>query len=81
MSVTLLQKKNTTVQWETIKPLSVILILILYNKLCRTIKVHRGSKFFSYADYFTILKKCNNNVNTMSTNSLFKDMLSWCDYS
>jgi len=62
-------------------PLSVILFLISYNKLCRTIEVHRGFRFFSYADDFTILKKIHKNVNTMSINSLFTDILSWCDYT
>jgi len=60
-------------------PLSVILFLISFNKLCRTIEVHRGFRFFSYADDFTILKKIHKNVNTMSINSLFTDILSWCD--
>jgi len=36
-------------------PLSVILFLISYNKLCRTVEVHRGFRFFSYADDFTLL--------------------------
>jgi len=60
-------------------PLSVILFLISYNKLC-PIEVHRGFKFFSYADDFTILKKIHKNV-TMFINSLFTDIISWCDYS
>jgi len=62
-------------------PLSVILFLISYNKLCRTIEVHRRFRFFSYADDFTILKKTHKNVNKMSIKSLFTDILSWCDYS
>jgi len=57
----------------------VILFLISYNKLC-PIEVHRGFKFFSYADDFTILKKIHKNV-TMFINSLFTDIISWCDYS
>jgi len=62
-------------------PLSVILFLIAYNKLCRTIAIHKEFNFFSFAGDFIIVGQISKRTMIANINALFPDILNWCSYS
>lgn len=63
-------------------PISVILFLIAYNKLCGLITLHKEISFISYADDFVIIKKQGKTKNQdIDIKPLLDDILSWCEYS
>lgn len=63
-------------------PLSVIIFLIAYNKLCSIIRFHKEVQFCDYADDFNLIVKHKKDINpTSNLNHLFQDILNWCEYS
>lgn len=62
-------------------PLSVVLFLIAYNKLCHIISLHREIDFTSYADDFNLIIKSNKEKNpVINLNNLFNDITDWTNY-
>lgn len=63
-------------------PISVVLFLIAYNKLCNIIPLHKELSFIAYADDFVILRKQNKSKNQdINLEPLLDKILSWCKYS
>jgi len=47
-----------------------MIVLIAYNKLCRTIAIYKEFNFVSYADDFTIVIQISKRTITANINSL-----------
>lgn len=63
-------------------PLSVILFLIAYNKLCSIISSHKNFDFTAYADDVNIIIKSNRSKNpTLNVSTLFAQIKKWGHYS
>lgn len=63
-------------------PLSVILFLIAYNKLCNIISFHKEIDFIAYADDFNLFIKSDKRKNpVIDLNRLFCDIENWSSIS
>lgn len=63
-------------------PLSVIVLLIAYNKLSKIIENQKDISFCSYADDFQLIINFNKKKNiTKQLDSLFQNIQNWGDYS
>ena len=63
-------------------PLSVILFLIAYNRLCSIISLHREIDFCSFADDFNLIIRLPRNKRILvNLDSVFADINDWCNLS
>lgn len=63
-------------------PLSVILFLIAYDRLCKVLNMHKEIQLTAFADDFNIIVKSNNEkCPLLNLSSLFHDIETWCKFS
>lgn len=63
-------------------PLSVIIFLIAYNKLCVKISFYKEIDYIAYADDFHLIIKSGHEKNPIiNVQGLFRDINQWCIYS
>uniref|UniRef100_W8C2B6 RNA-directed DNA polymerase from mobile element jockey n=1 Tax=Ceratitis capitata TaxID=7213 RepID=W8C2B6_CERCA len=63
-------------------PISVILFLIAYNRLCNILTIEKRINFTAYADDFHLIIQLNKQKNlAYNLDTLFQNIISWCNYS
>ena len=63
-------------------PLSAILFLIAYNKLCNILTKHKEIEFYAYADDFYLIFKHNKQKNpTININTILNEIKQWSQHS